>query len=653
MSLIIDEKINKQEKKKSLVKQMGILLVVSFVGIFIMLIFLFILIRNMSGSPYTMPLNEISSPDMISHWGLNRSPFQQFFIFLWNTISGNWGESYIIRTGTPVKEMIVVVFPRFLELNFLSLIFSLPLGVIFGILTFRFRDSWKGLIPKAIKRLNWAIYIAGLGMFLVYTVGYKLRWLPGCLYFDPILPNIPTITHFRLLDCLIAGNFVAFWDTIAHMIMPLFCLSFIMISFITEMTYSIIDFYKTPNEIHYLSGKIGFYLSFIFNSNMILELSFCTNGLAMFTAQSINSGDVFAMSAAIYCILLTFMIISLSINILLRIIPGIMEWVKKSKMDNIETDSNILSEFPISKSISDSPETVSEPNIEENSLALDSDKNRNSIPKEFFRNLKSKLKNPLTILGIFIVLIILILAIFTIWIAPYDYGTITGTEFTAYDYSPPSAEHIFGVAKFGRDVFSRCLYGIKTAVKVGLFSTLIGMPLGVLMGTVSAFYGKWVKYVIDTINGMILIVPGIIFAFSIISIIGNDIRNFYWILGLISFPIATLFTQQAVSYEMKKGAIIPREFSKSNGRKIRNRLPNIILSILGVGCLVMGLSILIFEILSFTGLGDYSIIGLGTDVNIGRSRLTTAPWASFWPAFWIFIVVLGFIMLGSGLKEEE
>ena len=127
MSLTIDEKINKQKKKKSLVKQMGILLVVSFAGMFIMLIFLFILIRNMPESPYTMSLSEISNQDMINLWGLDKNPFQQFFIFLWNIISGNWGESYFIRRDTPVNEIIPPVFARSLELNLSSLT---PLSVL-------------------------------------------------------------------------------------------------------------------------------------------------------------------------------------------------------------------------------------------------------------------------------------------------------------------------------------------------------------------------------------------------------------------------------------------------------------------------------------------------------------------------------------------
>ena len=178
------------------------------------------------------------------------------------------------------------------------------------------------------------------------------------------------------------------------------------------------------------------------------------------------------------------------------------------------------------------------------------------------------------------------------------------------------------------------------------------MPIGILIGVISGFYGKWVKYILDTIIGLIFLFPGPLFVFSIIQIVGSDIRDLYWMNGLISVPIAILFTQQAISYEMNKGAIIPREFTKSNGKKILNQLPNIILSIIGVGCLVMGLTIIIFEGMNYMGFGDWSVIGLGTDINIGRSRLTTAPWASFWPAFWIYITVLGFIMFGSGLKEE-
>ena len=104
MSLSIDEETYKQRKKKSFVKQICILLVISLVGMFIILMLLFILIRNTPSSPYSIPLSELLSQEMIDLWGLDKTPIQQFFIFLWNLISGNCGESLIIRRGVPVKE---------------------------------------------------------------------------------------------------------------------------------------------------------------------------------------------------------------------------------------------------------------------------------------------------------------------------------------------------------------------------------------------------------------------------------------------------------------------------------------------------------------------------------------------------------------------
>jgi peptide/nickel transport system permease protein len=654
MSLTIEEEINNQRKKNSHAKQIWILLVISFFGIFIMLIFLFILIRNIPGSPYTMPLNEISSQAAIDLWGLDKTPFQQFFIFLGNIISGNWGESLIISSGIPVKDKIVVVLPRFLEFNFISFCFSLPLGVIFGIWAFKFKDKWKGIIPKAIKRLNWAIFVVGLGIWLQYTFGYRIGLLPSKMYYDVNMPTIPKITHFRLIDTLLAGNWAAWWDQVLHLVMPVFCLSFIMVSFISEMTYSMIDFYKSGKDIPFLSGKIGFYLSLIFTYGLLIDVTFGHNSLSMLVVQSIYAKDLFIASVGIYLIFLIFIVINISINILLYLIPIVIEFRKKSKIAKKEAESTNSTESVITDSISKSPETVKEPNMEESALVLDKDdENTKSISKGIFHSLKRKLINPLTILGIILIGFIIVLAIFAASLSPYDYELVQGIDYSVAWYDPPSSDHIFGVTKFGRDVLSRCLYGIQNAVKMGFISTIIGMPLGVLIGMISAFYGKWVKYIIDTTIGMILFIPGSIFVFSIVSVAGNDFSDFYWIYGLISLPIATLFTQQALSFEMKKGAIIPRDFTKPNGRKIVNRLPNIILSILGVGCLLMGLTILIFEGMDYLGVGDYSVIGLGTDINIGRSRLTTAPWATFWPAFWIFIVVLGFIMLGSGLKEEE
>ncbi len=635
MSLTIEEKTNTQKKELSpviqSVIQMGILLVISFNGMFIMILVLVILIRNMPGSPYMFMLGENPTQSQIAaynayieYYGLDKPVISQFFIFYWNTISRNWGVSSRLYEGFPVKEIIIKPYFRFLEFNFISFCFSLLLCVVFRVLVKKFNYKKYGKLKHVIKYLNWAIVVFGLGMLLQYTFGYKLKVLPSTSFYDP---NVTAITHFRLLDCLIAGDFVALWNTILHLIMPVFCQSFIMVSFIIDLRQSIMDFYKSPKEMHYFSGKIAFYLSFIFTTTLLLENTFNDMGMGNLITNSSNSLDLLVLSASIYQILLTFLIINIFINIFLHIIR-ISKFGKISETENNLAANTISSDHSISESSSNSLETVSESTLEENTLVLDKKTdNEESIGKEIFRALKIKLSKPLAKIGIItvsILIIIAIVAIFVKLISPYE----------------------------TRDISSQWVFGIQTALKVGFISTLIGMPLGVLMGTISAFFGKWVKYIIDTINGMILVIPGYFFAYLILSIIGPNIGKFYWILGLVNIPIATLLTQQVISYEMKKGDIIPSDFSKTNGKKILSRLPNIILSILGVGCLIIGLTILLFESLNFLGVSDYMTVSLGNATLLGQTRLISAPWAAFWPASWIYITVLSFIMLGIGLKEE-
>ncbi len=627
---------------------MGILLVLSLIAIFIMLLTLFIIIRTIPGNPY-MNMNGYPSQRWIDWhnaqvelWGFNKTPIQQFFIFLWNIISGNWGESYFLHRGTPMNEMIINYFSRFLELNFLSFIFALLPGIIFGVLAYKFKDKWYGLIPQAIKRLNWAIPILGLSLLLVFIFSIKLSWLPSDLYYDNHLEPIPEVTHFRLIDCLLAGKLDYFVDTLKHLILPVICQSVIMFSFIMSLTYSIMDFYKSPKEMHFLSGKIGFYLSFILCSDLLIGTIFCLRNLSLLTIYSIYYPEVFVLSASLYLISLTFLGINIFVTFFLHLILNIIEHAKLSlKNDETTISSNIKSKI------------ISKPTLEKNSLIIESnDEEKKSIAKEIFMNLRRKIFNPLTIFGIFIIFIILIIAIFAKWISPYDYEFVLGIDMSASPDAAPSSEHLFGTTKYGRDVFSRCLYGIQTAVKVGIISTIIGMLLGLLTGAISSFFGKWVKYTIDTINGIILLIPGIFFAILIFNALENDINNIYWILGLVNIPIATLFTQQAVSYEMKRGDIYPLKFSKKNGKKILIRLPNIILSILGVGCLITGLIILTFETINYLGFRDPTTITLGDDINVAEYKISIAPWAVFWPAFCLYITVLGFIMLGIGLKEE-
>ena len=138
MNLTIEEVPNKQKKKMTVITssliQMGILLMLSLIGIFIILFVLFMLIKNMPGNPYLWELganptvSQIEAYNLMDEqWGFNKPLISQFFMFYWNSIFGNWGESIIIRRGFPVNELIAEKLPRFLELNFLSFGFSLLL----------------------------------------------------------------------------------------------------------------------------------------------------------------------------------------------------------------------------------------------------------------------------------------------------------------------------------------------------------------------------------------------------------------------------------------------------------------------------------------------------------------------------------------------
>ena len=657
-SLTINENLNNEKREfsvlaNSLIK-MSIILVLSLIGFFIIMIILFILMKNMPGSVFTYVRGERPVPEwyneQVELWGLNKPVISQFFIFLGNVISGNLGDSFVILRGYPVKELIMVTYRRTFELNLLSFAFALFLGVIFGVLAYIFRKKWYGLIPQAIKRLNWAIPIFGLGSLLLLIFALKMKILPVTGYFSPEYISVPEVTHFRLIDCILAGDSAAYWDTVKHLIMPVFCQGFIMFSFIVELTYSIIEFYKNPKKMPLLSGKIGFYLSMIMTTDLMIEITFNLLGIGILAVDAINCfGIEFAVIAGtFYRIILTFFIINLSLNFLLYITRVILHLMKKSKIEDKIIDS---SEPIINSNVSN--EETSEPRLDENIFLNDNViDNKKPLTKEVFLSLRRKIFNPLTFLGIFIIFLVLILAIFAKYISPYDYDFVSGIDFSVQAYSSPSIEHIFGTTKYGRDVFSRCLFGIQTTVKVGFISLLIGMPLGVIIGSISTFFGKWVKFTIDVINGIILFVPVFLFIILMISVIGVELKNIYWILGLVVLPIATIFTQQAISYEMEKGHVKPLEFSKQNGKRILLRLPNIILAIFGVGCLIIGLVIIIFEFVNFIGFGDYNTINLGGDIINAQSHIPTAPWASLWPIFWLYVSVLGFNMLGIGLKEE-
>ena len=311
----------------------------------------FIMTRYMPGNPFMFRIGEHVSESQLAtlrvleeRYGLNEPVMVQLWMYIQRLFTGDWGVSLIIRRDTPVWEMILDVFPKTAEIAILSVGTATIVGIKIGILSAVNRNKRKDTIIRFVALVGVAIPVFWLGMLLQFTFGYKLDILPSTNYFDPNLPAVPKITHFRLIDTLITGDFVAFWDTILHLIMPVFCLSFIYLAGITRQTRSSmlevleLDYVRTArakgckekdvinkhafrNALVPVITVVGLGFAGLLGGAVLTETTFNLNAMGRLTVNAINSIDYDIINATIFI----GTIILVSANLIIDLVYGIVD----------------------------------------------------------------------------------------------------------------------------------------------------------------------------------------------------------------------------------------------------------------------------------------------------------------------------------------
>jgi len=275
----------------------------------------------------------------------------------------------------------------------------------------------------------------------------------------------------------------------------------------------------------------------------------------------------------------------------------------------------------------------------------------NTIYRKKRRN-RNWLKSPLTIIGIVIVFIMINIAVFDSWFAPYMYEEAR-YFFFVNPYAPPSPEHPLGTGFSGEDILSRIIYGTRSSLIIAVAAVSISLVLGVLLGLFSGYYGGWVDAIIMRLLDIILAFPGLIFAMVILVIWGSSIEKMIIILGIIGIPYFARLMRTSVMRTKEMEYISAARVVGANNRRImfRHILPNSFEPILISISFDIGRLIINVVILSFLGFGDYRIILWGDQLFHAAQYMWIAPWASLWPSVMIIITTLGFMLLGDGLRD--
>ena len=253
-------------------------------------------------------------------------------------------------------------------------------------------------------------------------------------------------------------------------------------------------------------------------------------------------------------------------------------------------------------------------------------------------------------LGLAIVMIFVLIALFAPLIAPQD---PLQTSWSAVRKAP-SAQYLFGTDEIGRDVLSRVIWGARASLLAGLVSVSIAMALGVPIGLLAGYMGGWVDGAISRFTDAMLAVPFLILAIALAAFLGPSLTNAMIAIGVSATPIFIRLTRgQVLSVKVEDFVEAARAVGNPHWRiALRHILPNILPPLIVQATLAIASAIIAEASLSFLGLGQQPPApSWGSMLNTAKNYVDNAPWMAVWPGVSIFLLVLSFNLLGDGLRD--
>jgi len=257
---------------------------------------------------------------------------------------------------------------------------------------------------------------------------------------------------------------------------------------------------------------------------------------------------------------------------------------------------------------------------------------------------------PLMMIGGTVVTSIALLAILAPWIAPYDPNNID----VSVILMPPSWQHWCGTDTLGRDIFSRMLFGARVSLAVGFIAVGISLVLGLILGAVAGFFGGRTDALLMRMTDMVLCFPTFFLILAVIAFLEPSIWNIMIVIGLTSWMgIARLVRAEFLSLSQREFILSAQSLGVSPVRMMwRYLLPNAMGPVLVSAILGIAGAVLVESGLSFLGLGvQPPDASWGNILTEGKDNIQIAWWLSAFPGMAILITVLGYNLLGEGLRD--
>jgi peptide/nickel transport system permease protein len=266
------------------------------------------------------------------------------------------------------------------------------------------------------------------------------------------------------------------------------------------------------------------------------------------------------------------------------------------------------------------------------------------------RALRRLMRRRGAMVGLAIVLFFVLVALLAPWISPYD---PLATSWSAVRKAP-SAAHLFGTDEIGRDVLARVVWGARASLMAGVVSVCISLALGVPLGLLAGYAGRWTDVCISRVTDAMLACPFLILAIALAAFLGPNLTNAMIAIGISAMPIFIRLTRaQVLAVKVEDYVEAARALGNPHLRiALRHILPNIVPPLIVQATLAIAAAVIAEASLSFLGLGQQPPApSWGSMLNTAKNYVEQAPWMAVWPGASIFLLVLSFNLLGDGLRD--
>ncbi|WP_017381158.1 ABC transporter permease [Paenisporosarcina sp. TG-14] len=259
-------------------------------------------------------------------------------------------------------------------------------------------------------------------------------------------------------------------------------------------------------------------------------------------------------------------------------------------------------------------------------------------------------KSKVAVVGAGIVLFFIIVAFIGPWIAPQGINE----QLLSNRLLKPSSAHWLGTDDFGRDILSRIIHGARISLWVGFFSVIGSLVFGSILGIVAGYYGKWVDTIISRIFDIMLAFPSILLAIAVVSVLGPSLQNALIAIAIINIPnFGRLIRSKVLSIKEEEYITSAKAIGMKDIRILFSHiLPNSMSPVIVQGTLAIATAIIEAAALGFLGLGAQAPTPeWGKMLADARVNFINAPWTMIFPGLAIMVTVLGFNLMGDGLRD--